>query len=51
MSYCRECEGTGRIERRSFMQTPDSATWETWTEPCTYCADEDDYDWRGEDQE
>lgn len=51
MSYCRECDGTGRIERRSFMQTPDSASWETWTEPCPYCSDEDDYDWRGDDQE
>lgn len=51
MSYCKECEGTGRIERTSFMQTPDSASWATWTEPCPYCQDEDDYDWRGRDEE
>ena len=51
MGYCRDCEGTGRVERTSFMKTSDSASWSTWTEPCPYCADEDDYDWRREDDE
>ena len=46
MSYCKECDGTGSIERTSFNQTPDKASWQFWTEPCPYCQDEDDYNWR-----
>jgi hypothetical protein len=51
MGYCRECEGTGEITRRNLMVPPDHADYATWKEPCTYCQDEDDYDWRGGDEE
>jgi len=49
MSDCKSCGGTGLVERTSFNQCAEKASWTSWTEPCSYCEDEDEYDWRVEE--
>jgi DnaJ-class molecular chaperone len=51
MSNCKSCDGTGLVERTSFNQSSENTSWTSWTEPCEYCSDEDDYDWRVEEDQ
>ena len=39
---CKECDGTGSVWRMGFDRSPDGGR----SEPCAYCQDEDDYNWR-----
>lgn len=42
MTDCKECDGTGSVWRMGFDRSPDGGI----SEPCPYCQDEDDYNWR-----